>query len=70
MNKSTMHDVLKKQFTFMFTGVVFIIMSLIGLIIFAATGKYFMHPFLYIIILLMGIGWTLTAIVSIKSNRM
>ena len=61
--------VLKKQIEFLLTGISFIIFSLIGLLVFSAKGSYIIHPLLYIFTLLMGIGWSLTAIVSMKGNK-
>lgn len=69
MKKSIMYDVLKEQLKFLMTAVSFIIIALIGIIVFATTGKYLIHPYLYIILLLMGSGWALTAIFSIRSNK-
>lgn len=69
MKKSIMYDVLKEQLKFLIVAVSTIILSLIGIIVFATTGKYFIHPYLYVILLLMGIGWGLTAATSIKNNK-
>lgn len=69
MKKSMMYDVLKEQLKFLIVAVSTIILSLIGIIVFATTGRYFIHPYLYVILLLMGIGWGLTAAFSIKSNK-
>lgn len=69
MKKSVMYDVLKEQLKFLLTAIIFIISSLVGITVFAIAGKYFIHPILYIVTLLMGIGWALTAIFSIKSNK-
>lgn len=49
-------------------AVSFIILSLFGIILFIRTGKYLIHPSLYIITLLMGTGWGATAIFSIKGK--
>jgi len=69
MRKLLMYDVLKEQIKFLIMAICFIIMSLIGMIVFNRTGFYIIHPLLYIITLLMGIGWGATALASIKNNK-
>jgi len=61
--------IIKPQLELLVAGIVSIISSIIALIIFSNTGIYIIHPAIYLITLLMGLGWTLTGIVSIISNR-
>jgi hypothetical protein len=57
--------VLKPQLELLITGIIFITLSIIALIIFGNTGKYIIHPAIYFVTLLMGLGWTITGIDSI-----
>lgn len=66
---NNINEVLKKQLKFLATGIITIILSIIGMIIFHYTGLYIIHPVIYLVTLLMGIGWTATAIVSILNNK-
>ncbi|EOU1463790.1 hypothetical protein C4D21_03365 [Clostridium perfringens] len=55
---------------FLLISTITIIISLIGLLLFSATGFYIIHPSIYIIGILMGIGWGATCITSlIKLKR-
>lgn len=45
-------------------GCATIILSIIGLIIFKYSGKYIIHPSLYIFGVLIGIGWMFTGYVA------
>ena len=45
-------------------GCITLILSIIGLLIFKYSGKYILHPSLYILGVLMGIGWLLTGYVA------
>ncbi|WP_243150906.1 hypothetical protein [Clostridium sporogenes] len=69
MKKANLYDVLNKQLRFLLVSIIFIIISLIGITIFCKFGKYFIHPIIYIGTLIMGIGWGLTALASIKYNK-
>lgn len=57
---------LKPQIHLIIAGSLFIFLSIIALIIFNIKAIYFIHPGLYIITLLMGIGWLCTGICYIK----
>lgn len=46
-----------------------IVISLIGLLIFAINGFYIIHPIIYVLGIFMGIGWGATALTSIYFNR-
>jgi len=59
-------SILKPQIHLIIAGSLFICLSIIALIIFSIKTIYFIHPGLYIITLLIGIGWLLTGIYSIK----
>lgn len=61
--------IFKPQSELLVAGIIFIILSIIGLIIFNNTSKYIIHPAIYLVTLLMGLGWIITGIVSIISNR-
>lgn len=60
----------KVHIEFLLISTITIIISLIGLLLFSATGFYIIHPSIYIIGILMGIGWGATCITSlIKLKR-
>lgn len=59
----------KIQTEFLTVSVVTLLASITGLIVFIATGKYIIHPSLYIVGILMGIGWGLTATTSALTSR-
>jgi hypothetical protein len=61
--------ILKPQLELLAAGIIFIILSIIALIIFSNTGKYIVHPAIYFVTLLMGLGWTITGVVSITRNK-
>ncbi len=54
---------------FIVTSFSTIIISLIGLLVFSATGFYFIHPTIYILGIFMGIGWGTTVVTSIYFSR-
>lgn len=61
--------ILNPQKDLLVVGGILSILSIIGIIIFNLTGLYLIHPLLYIITLLMGVGWSFTALGSIKHKR-
>lgn len=63
------HQIIKEQISFLLLGIVFTIVSLIGISVFYGIGYYVVHPTLYLVTLLMGIGWSATALMSIKNNK-
>jgi len=65
----TMYNIFNKQIKFLMVALAFIIFSLVGLIVFIKTNVYIIHPFIYIVTLLMGTGWGLTALSSIKHSK-
>lgn len=69
MKSKVLYNVLKKQLGFLISGIAFIIVSLVAISVYYRTGLYIVNPLLYIITLLMGIGWSATALISIKSNE-
>lgn len=54
---------------FLLVSATTLILSIIGLVIFAMTGKYLIHPSLYVAGAVMGIGWGVTALTSIFTTR-
>lgn len=58
-------NLLKLQVKFLIESLLLIIFSILGLIIFFSSGKYIIHPTLYLVTLTMGTGWGLTALHSI-----
>lgn len=63
-----MKSVKRLIYGFMTIGILVIILSVVGLIIFNKTGLYFLHPATYFMWLIMGLGWTATAIASAKEH--
>lgn len=63
------NKLLKPQIEFLIVSIIILLLSILGLIIFHLMGKYLIHPSIYIAGILMGIGWLLTAIVSIKESK-
>lgn len=55
----------KPQEGLLITGSLIIISSIILIIIYHNTGDYIIHPLIYLITLLIGIGWLVTGITSI-----
>lgn len=47
---------------FILVSVITLILSAAGLIIFSLTGKYIIHPSIYIVGVIMGLGWLSTAL--------
>lgn len=69
MGKLALNNVIKEQLSFLMTAIFLIIASIVGIIVFNRIGFYIIHPLLYIITLIMGIGWGSTALMSIKNNK-
>lgn len=63
-----MNNIFKEQLSFLLYGNALLIMSLVGISLFYATGFYIIHPTIYLITAIMGLGWSLTAIMSIRGN--
>ena len=63
------YSIFVKQIRFLMVAVAFIVISFIGLLVFIKTGLYIIHPIIYIATLIMGTGWGLTALSSIKHNK-
>lgn len=63
------HRVKIEQIKFLLSGVFLMISALIGLNVFYRTGYYIIHPTIYLVMILMGVGWSATAIVSIKDYK-
>lgn len=59
----------KVNLEFLITAFVTLIVSLIGLIVYAVSGLYVIHPVIYIFGVFMGIGWLATALTSIKCSN-
>lgn len=59
----------KINVTFMLISTSLIIVSLMGLLVFSIRGSLIIHPFIFIVGILMGIGWGATAITSMIYNR-
>lgn len=57
--------ILKPQKELVITGILTIISSVILMIIYYNTGDYIIHPLIYLVTLLMGIGWGATGMASI-----
>lgn len=57
--------ILKPQKELCITGILVIMASIISMVIYYSTGDYIIHPFIYLVMLLMGIGWLATGVVSI-----
>lgn len=64
-----MKKILKPQKDLLITGLIAILLSIIGMIIFHKTGLYLIYPIIYVFILIGGIGWLVTGLVSIKNNK-
>jgi len=58
-----------RQIKFLLFSLSFVIMSLVGIILYYRSGYYIIHPTIYLLTLLMGLGWTCTAIGSILNNK-
>lgn len=69
MRKDAINQMKSKQTEFILLSTGTILLSFIGFIIFYTTGFYIVHPSLYLVILMMGIGWLATAITSVCTNR-
>ena len=59
----------KEHIEFVLVSFLTIFFSMIGLLIFSVNGLYLIHPSIYILGILMGIGWGSTALVSIYKHR-
>lgn len=59
----------KLQIKFLIEGLSLVLFSLIGLIFYYKSRKYIIHPTLYIATLIMGLGWSLTALGSMKTDK-
>ncbi|MFC0903930.1 hypothetical protein ACFHWD_04390 [Clostridium sp. MT-14] len=57
--------ILKPQKELVLTGILTIISAILLMVIYYNTGDYIIHPLLYPVILLGGIGWLATGITSI-----
>lgn len=57
--------ILKPQKELVIAGVLAVISSILLMVIYYNTSDYIIHPFIYLVILLMGIGWLATGITSI-----
>lgn len=69
MKKFVSYELVKEQLKFLYVSFAFVITSLIGMIIYYRTGLYFINPCIYLVTLLIGIGWAATAITSIKNKK-
>lgn len=54
---------------FLLVSFITIILSLVGIIVFSVSGFYIIHPSIYMLLFIMGIGWGATAIASVIKNR-
>lgn len=68
MKINRINGINKIHIEFLMSAFIAIIISLIGLIIFSINGFYLIHPYIYILGIIMGIGWGATAITSIRCN--
>lgn len=59
----------KEHMEFLLVSFLTVVLSLIGLLIFSIKGLYFIHPSIYLLGLLMGLGWGATALMSIYKHR-
>jgi hypothetical protein len=64
-----LNKLFKMQIKFLIEGFALVLASFIGLVLFYKTGRYILNPILYVVTLIMGLGWGLTALHSIKSNK-
>lgn len=62
-------EIYDRQIKFLLFSLSFVIMSLVGIILYNRSGYYIIHPTIYLLTLLMGLGWTCTAIGSILNNK-
>ena len=69
VEKRKIFDILMEQINFLLLSLFTVIFSLAGMAIYYTVGFYFIHPLTYLVVLLMGIGWSATAIVSIKCTK-
>lgn len=65
MKISRLNRINKIHLEFLMSAFITIIISLIGLIVFSINGFYIIHPYIYILGVVMGFGWGATAITSI-----
>lgn len=59
----------KIHISFLLISSLTIIFSLVGLLVFSASGFYIIHPSIYILGIFMGLGWGATCITSIITRR-
>jgi len=69
MERQKMILVFRKQTNFFLVSMITLFLSFVGFFVYYRTGMYFLHPFLYVIVSLMGIGWGSTAIASIYTTK-
>lgn len=69
MKKLVPISIINEQIKFLLVSFAFIFVSLIGMIFYYRIGFYIIHPVIYLVTLLMGVGWGATAIFSIKNNK-
>lgn len=49
-------------------GLLIFAISSVSIFVFIKTGYYMFHPAICILAIIMGLGWSLTAIISMKSD--
>jgi hypothetical protein len=57
---------IKRKIIFLLISVGIILVSLVGIILFLRTSFYIIHPSLYVLTFIMGMGWGITALYSFK----
>lgn len=65
----SMDKIRKEQMVLLRNGLIAIVLSIIGFVVFHMKGLYLVHPTLYIFTFIMGLGWSSTAVYSIRSTK-